>query len=516
MEEIVDTKVEALEGSQKKLTVTVDAEEIDKRIKKTYKDFASRYNFPGFRKGKAPRPVIDSMLGKEAVRAQVTDDVVNGLYPIAMDDNDLISIAQPDFDLSEELVTEHAPFTFTVTVKCRPEFELDSYDQVAVKLPSVEATDAEIDEQIDELRNYYYTFEDAADDAAIEENGFAEISLAATDDKGENIETISTDSRLYELGSGLFPEAFDAALEGLKKGDTTTVKMDVSDSLMGRGIEGDVTIDVEVKQVKTKVLPELNDEWAKETAGFEGGVEELRTRIADSIKQQKEQMMPRLRENEALYALQKRVLGEAPEELCSSEEQNLLQNFFQQIQQSGLTFDAYLAQMGMTPADFKDDVKKQAKDVTLQDLALDAWARHFDIQVSDEEISEEFKKSGVDDPAKLEKQWRENGQIASLRAGMKRTKAIDAIVADLAVEELKPGEKLQSVEDEEAEGKAAEAEAPKADETPAEAAAEGEKLTKTALNKLKVAELREKAEGMGIATDGLKKAELVDAILAAE
>lgn len=513
----MDTKVEALEGSQKKLTVTIDAEEIDKRIKKTYKDFASRYNFPGFRKGKAPRPVIDSMLGKEAVRAQVTDDVVNGLYPIAMDENDLISIAQPDFDLSEELVEEHAPFTFTVTVKCRPEFELDSYDQVAVKLPSVEATDAEIDEQIDELRNYYYTFEDAADDAAIEENGFAEISLAATDDKGDNIETISTDSRLYELGSGLFPDDFDKALEGLKKGDTTTVKMDISDSLMGRGIKGDVTIDVEVKQVKTKVLPELNDEWAKETAGFEGGVEELRSRIADSIKQQKEQMMPRLRENEALYALQKRVLGEAPEELCSSEEQNLLQNFFQQIQQSGLTFDAYLAQMGMTPADFKDDVKKQAKDVTLQDLALDAWARHFDIQVSDEEISEEFKKSGVDDPAKLEKQWRENGQIASLRAGMKRTKAIDAIVADLAVEELKPGEKLQSVEDEEAAEAAAEtAPAAEAAEPAAEASAEGEKLTKTALNKLKVAELREKAEGMGIATDGLKKAELVDAILAAE
>ena len=207
MEEIVDTKVEALEGSQKKLTVTIDAEEIDKRIKKTYKDFASRYNFPGFRKGKAPRPVIDSMLGKEAVRAQVTDDVVNGLYPIAMDENDLISIAQPDFDLSSDLVEEHAPFTFTVTVKCRPEYELDSYDQVEVKLPSVEATDAEIDEQIDELRNYYYTFDDAADDAVIEENGFAEISLAAKDDKGDNIETISTDSRLYELGSGLFPKA---------------------------------------------------------------------------------------------------------------------------------------------------------------------------------------------------------------------------------------------------------------------------------------------------------------------
>lgn len=94
----VETKVEALEDNRTKVTVTVDAADIDARIKKTYKDFANKYNFPGFRKGKAPRPIIDNALGAEAVRATVTDDVVNGTYPLAIDDCDLYPIAKPEFD----------------------------------------------------------------------------------------------------------------------------------------------------------------------------------------------------------------------------------------------------------------------------------------------------------------------------------------------------------------------------------------------------------------------------------
>ena len=91
----METKVEALEDNRTKVTVTVDAADIDARIKKTYKDFANKYNFPGFRKGKAPRPIIDNALGAEAVRATVTDDVVNGTYPLAIDDCDLYPIAKP-------------------------------------------------------------------------------------------------------------------------------------------------------------------------------------------------------------------------------------------------------------------------------------------------------------------------------------------------------------------------------------------------------------------------------------
>ena len=111
----VETKVEALEDNRTKVTVTVDAADIDARIKKTYKDFANKYNFPGFRKGKAPRPIIDNALGAEAVRATVTDDVVNGTYPLAIDDCDLYPIAKPEFD-ETDLVEAGKPYTFSFTV----------------------------------------------------------------------------------------------------------------------------------------------------------------------------------------------------------------------------------------------------------------------------------------------------------------------------------------------------------------------------------------------------------------
>ena len=136
----VETKVEALQDNRTKVTVTVDAKDIDARIKKTYKDFAYKYNFPGFRRGKAPRPVIDNALGKEAVRATVTDDLVNGCYPLAIDDCRLYPVGKPEFD-ETDLVEGGKPYTFAFTVAVKPELELSSYEPVEIKLPAEGASD---------------------------------------------------------------------------------------------------------------------------------------------------------------------------------------------------------------------------------------------------------------------------------------------------------------------------------------------------------------------------------------
>ena len=107
-----------------------------------------------------------------------------------------------------------------------------------------------------------------------------------------------------------------------------------------------------------------------------------------------------------------------------SAEATLIQDFFQQLQSQGMTFDRYLMQQGITPDQFKEDVKKQAADVAKQDLALDAWARHFGMEATDEDVTAEFQKSGVEDPAALEKEWRANGQLHMVRQGIMRTKAV--------------------------------------------------------------------------------------------
>ncbi|MBO4364993.1 MAG: trigger factor [Eggerthellaceae bacterium] len=449
----METTVEILEGNQKKVTVTVDAKEVDNRIRKQYKDFAYQYNFPGFRKGKAPRPVIDNTLGKQAVVATVTDDIVNGLYPLAMDELDLIAMGQPEIETSTDLVQAGQPFSFTAVVDTRPELDLDNFEPVSIKLPAATATEAEIDSQIDELRQYYFDFKDSPANTKVKEDSFVDLAMTATNAEGEAIDSLATESRLYELGRGLFPEAFDEALLGMKKGDTKSIEIDMTTepSTIGSGLPdaGVITFEFTVNQVKKKILPELNDEWAKNTAGFES-LQAMRDMIAQNINMQKSSMLPRLRENEALYALQERLQGEVPEVLCEAEEQNLIQNFFMQMQQSGMTFDAYLAQAGLTPETFKDDIKKQAADVVAQDLALDAWARNADIQISDEDISAEFERSGAEDPKALEKQWRENGQMAMLRAGMRRQRALEQILDSLIVEELEAGEEAAQEASEEA------------------------------------------------------------------
>ncbi len=439
MEEIVETKVEALEGADIKLSVTVEAAEIDKRIKKTYKDYAYKYNFPGFRKGKAPRPVIDNAFGAEAVRAQVTDEVINEYFPLAVDAEDLFPQGQPEFG-EPALVESGKDYAFEVTLSIKPELELSSYEPVEVALPGEAATDEEIEAQIEGLRDHYYTYENANANTKIKAESTVELSIKATDDDGKDIASISSESRIYTIGSGLLPETFDEQIMGLKKGEQKQFKIDNPGeaSVLTTGLVGKtacISFDVTVVVLKKKVLPELTDEWVSSTLGFES-VEELRERVVESIEQQKRDFIPRMKENQCLALIGERLEGEPPAKMCEDNEAELLQSFFQQLQQSGTTFDKYLSQNDLTSETFKEDVKLQAADTAKQDLALDAWARHFEITVTPEEVEAEFAAAGVSDPAALQEEWRRAGRLHLVRAGILRTKAVNDIMEKAIVKDL--------------------------------------------------------------------------------
>lgn len=434
------TKVEVLESGATKLTVTIEAAEIDARIKKTYKDFGTKYRFPGFRPGHVPRPVIDSNLGKDAVRSTVTDELLNESFPLAVDENDLNMISQPKFGDVEGLVEEGKDFTFSAEFEVKPVLELSDYSPVHIEIPMKKASEAEIDEQIEALGNYYYDYKNAPANTKVKENGSVEITLVVKDDKGEVMESLGAEDRLYELGQGLFPAAFDEALLGMKKGETKSITLNVAENpCMMTSILKDkteeVTFEVEIKVVKKKVAPEVTDEWVKETLGF-ADVAELRVRMGESIEQQKGDIIPRIMENNALFALQERLEGEAPEAMVEEAERELLQSFFTQLQNQGATLDAYLKAQDITSDKFKEDVKLQAVDTVKQNLALDAWARHAGIEVSDEEIVDEFKNSGAQDPDALYEEWKAQGRLHIVREGIMRGKALEALLAAAEVEEV--------------------------------------------------------------------------------
>ena len=439
----METKVESLEDNRAKITVTVESSEIDARINRAYKEVAKKNSFPGFRKGKAPRAVIDAAFGAGYVAATVTEDVVNDMMPLAIDGADLFPVGQAQFDEIASVVAGE-DFMFSFSIGLRTEIELSSYEPVAIEMPAAEVTDAEIDMQYDAIIDQYAQFEVAAEGAKAAEGDRLVMAMQAADDKSEKIDQLTSDEFQYTIGSGLMPAEFDEKLVGAAAGDKLEFSVPVAESTAAYlkelvGKTESVSFTIEVKELKTKVAPTVDDAWVADNFGFET-VAELRERISESLTQQKADFLPRLKEDRVLYALLERVTDEAPEAMVEEQEQDLLQEFFQQLQRSGQTYDAYLKANNLTAAQVKDDIKQQAAEVVKQNLALDAWARHFEIACEDCDVQAEFIKASADEWESLYNSWKQAGRLHLVREGVLRSKAMNAAVEGAVVTEIPFGE----------------------------------------------------------------------------
>ena len=439
----METKVESLEDNRAKITVTVEASEIDARINRAYKAVAKKNSFPGFRKGKAPRAVIDAAFGAGYVAATVTEDVVNDMMPLAIDGADLFPVGQAQFDEIASVVAGE-DFMFSFSIGLRTEIELSSYEPVAIEMPAAEVTDAEIDMQYDAIIDQYAQFEVAAEGAKAAEGDRLVMAMQAADDKSEKIDQLTSDEFQYTIGSGLMPAEFDEKLVGAAAGDKLEFSVPVAESTAAYlkelvGKTESVSFTIEVKELKTKVAPTVDDAWVADNFGFET-VAELRERISESLTQQKADFLPRLKEDRVLYALLERVTDEAPEAMVEEQEQDLLQEFFQQLQRSGQTYDAYLKANNLTAAQVKDDIKQQAAEVVKQNLALDAWARHFEIACEESDVQAEFIKASADEWESLYNSWKQAGRLHLVREGVLRSKAMNAAVEGAVVTEIPFGE----------------------------------------------------------------------------
>ena len=439
----METKVESLEDNRAKITVTVEASEIDARINRAYKEVAKKNSFPGFRKGKAPRAVIDAAFGAGYVAATVTEDVVNDMMPLAIDGADLFPVGQAQFDEIASVVAGE-DFMFSFSIGLRTEIELSSYEPVAIEMPAAEVTDAEIDMQYDAIIDQYAQFEVAAEGAKAAEGDRLVMAMQAADDKSEKIDQLTSDEFQYTIGSGLMPAEFDEKLVGAAAGDKLEFSVPVAESTAAYlkelvGKTESVSFTIEVKELKTKVAPTVDDAWVADNFGFET-VAELRERISESLTQQKADFLPRLKEDRVLYALLERVTDEAPEAMVEEQEQDLLQEFFQQLQRSGQTYDAYLKANNLTAAQVKDDIKQQAAEVVKQNLALDAWARHFEIACEESDVQAEFIKASADEWESLYNIWKQAGRLHLVREGVLRSKAMNAAVEGAVVTEIPFGE----------------------------------------------------------------------------
>ena len=221
---MLTTSAEKLEGTTVKLTITVPAEEVDKAIADAYSRLSAKLRIPGFRKGKAPRPVVDNYLGHDNVLAEATEGVVNDTYPRAIDAEGLRPVESPEMD-ALDTVTEGQPYTYEVEVVTRPKLTLESYENIKVEVPSPKANDLDIEAQIEELRERFASLE-PVEDRGVAANDFVLISFVGLVD-GVEYEGNRVDKYLYEMNRGLMPPEFDEALLGVEAGGETTYEVRV-------------------------------------------------------------------------------------------------------------------------------------------------------------------------------------------------------------------------------------------------------------------------------------------------
>lgn len=430
----MQTSVERLEGDRVRLTVTVPAAEVDAEIANAYARIGAKLRIPGFRPGKAPRPVVDTHVGKDAVLSDAQEEIVSNAYGRAVSENDIRNISQPDVG-ELDMIVPGEDFTFTAELQLRPELTLSGVDDLKVSVPAQKASDREIDAQIEYTRERFATLETV--DAAAGENDFALISFTGTVD-GESYEGNVVDKYLYELGRGLMPAEFDAAIVGASAGSESVAEFVVPDTSSNDEYVGKAArFEITVHEVKSKVLPELNDEFATSVGGFDT-LEEYRADVREKLDSSKESGHARAVENAVLALLVGRLEGEVPEELVQSRSRSMFRDFAESIEQRGVELGQYLEMTGTTPDRLEADITAEAKTRLAEEFALEALFRAQDLTVSDRDVDEAIREMVNGDDAEAERMKNTlttNGALPIVREQIMHRKALKWLMDAVEVTE---------------------------------------------------------------------------------
>jgi trigger factor len=433
----METTVERTADHTVKLTIEVPSDQLAKDLDRTYRAIAREVKIPGFRPGKAPKPIIDAQVGADVVLEEFVNSSVPTYFRTAVTDEDLAPIGDPEVDV--EQLEPGKPFIFTATVEVRPRLELTEadYEGVHVERPPVEVTDDEVDAWVERLRRQFAELEPV--ERVAQDGDFVTVSVTATR-SGAEVERFTRDDYLYAIGSGEFGERMDAELTGTKPGAIVTVDEDLNADRFGEELAGPTSFRALVKDVKALKLPEADDAFATTASEFDT-MEELRADLRDKVHEVKEREVRGVIRDRVLQALVDSVEVDLPDSLVQDETDHRLRHAEENAGRYGMSLDQMLEIQGWDRDRLAEDSRDHAMRAIKADLVLEAVARAEDIQVSAEEIGAEIgslAQAYDRDPKELAKQLDRTGQIVTLAGDIIRTKALDLLVESADITEERP------------------------------------------------------------------------------
>ena len=424
-------QVEKLEKNMAKLTIEVSAEDLDKAMEKAYQKQKSRISLPGFRKGKAPRKMIESMYGKGVFMEDAVNSLVPQEYTKALGECDLEIVSQPEINVTQ--MEPGKALIFTADVAVKPEVTLGDYKGVEVPKSEITVTDEEVDAEVKKEQDKNartVAVEDRAaangDITTIDFEGFVD-GVAFEGGKG-------TDYALT-LGSGSFIPGFEDQLVGANTGDHVEVKVTFPEEYQAKELAGkEAVFQCDVKKVEAKELPELDDDFAQDASEFDT-LAEYKEDIKKNLTEKKEKEARAAKENAAVDKAIENAQMEIPDAMLNTQVRQMLDDFSRRMQSQGLTMEQYFQFTGMTLEKMQEEMKPQALKRIQTRLVLEKIAEVENIQPTDEEVEEEFKKMA--DAYKMEvekiKELLGDRELEQMKKDMAVQKAV-TLVADEAKE----------------------------------------------------------------------------------
>ncbi len=410
------------------LKITAPAADVNAGFKKAVQKIANQVNIPGFRKGKAPRAIIEMHYGKEAVKQEAFEEVANKAYSQALEQEHLIPVSDPKVE--ESTFEEGKDMELTIKVTLKPEPELGEYKGLHVEKKDATVTEEQIDAQMKELQNRNAKMVVAEDGAVIEKGDFAIIDFAGTVD-GEPFSGGEGKGYPLEVGSNSFIPGFEDQLVGLSKGDATDVEVTFPEEYFVKELAGkEAVFKVNIQDVKRKELPELTDEYVAANTEFKT-VEELRANYKERMQKAAEANAKAEYEHDLIDLAVANAKFTVPEIMIEDKISQMVEEMKMSLESRKMSLDMYMQYTGLDMAKIRENQRPVAEENVKTDLVLDAIAKAENIQVDmadvDAEIAAISAQHGAA-PEEVKKIIKENGTMGLLLANILRRKAAHVVI----------------------------------------------------------------------------------------
>ncbi len=444
----MSVKVENLEHNMAKLTIEVDNAEFVKAIDTAYNKNKGRFNLPGFRKGHAPKAMIEKMYGPQVFYEDALNEVLDKTYPDAAKESGLEIVSRPEIGVDQIGADKNLIYTATVAVK--PEVTLGDYKGVTVEKAETTVTAKEVNEKLKQELDKNARVVEV--DRAIKKNDIATIDFVGSVD-GKEFEGGKGEDYPLTIGSGTFIPGFEDQLIGHKAGETVDVNVTFPEEYGAKDLAGKAALfKTAIKLVKEKQVPAADDEFASEVSEFDT-LDEYKKDLKKTLKEAKEKQATAANENSVIAKVVDNATVDIPKAMIASQLDNMIYDYQMRLQQQGIPMDQYLKITGQTVEQLREQMTPNAERNIKTSLVIEAIMKAENITVSDERCEEEFKK--IAEQYKMKYEDLMKNMTDSQKENMKRDLAFQDTV-DLLVSEanlVKP-EKKKKAEKEETEEEA--------------------------------------------------------------